>query len=194
MNILRVIFILLVMSFASGCAVIKTTGGVVGAAAKVAAGTVKVTGKVIGATAMMTAKGVKTVVNMAAGKHVVSLAKEGNSLLVDALLNRKIKTRLILDTGCSDTQISREVARKLGIKTSGARTVLCQLANGGCVSGREVNIKEIRVGRVKIYNVKAVVLDSDLGGNNGLLGMSFLNNFIFRVDSEKRELVLQRRI
>lgn len=178
----------------SGCAVVTAPVKVAGIVTKAAIGTVKVTSKVVGTTIGLTSKGVKTVVNMTAGKHIINLSKNGNALLVDTTLNRKIKTKLILDTGCSDTQISKEIADRLGINTTESKTVLCQLANGGCVGGKEVNIKEIRVGRVKIYNVKAVVLDGNAGGYGGLLGMSFLNNFIFRVDSEKSELILQRRL
>jgi len=47
------------------------------------------------------------------------------------------------------------------------------------------------LGRARVTNVRAVVLDKEQG--MGLLGMSFLNNFVFKVDTEKSELVLERR-
>ena len=105
-----------------------------------------------------------------------------------------MRTDLIIDTGATDTVISADIARKLGIDYNRGKTVLCQLADGRSVSGRQVNIREIRIGGARVYNVNAVVLDSgDTGKDAGLLGMSFLENFIFKVDSEKGVLVLQKR-
>jgi len=193
-KIYAIFFIFLVTFLITGCAAVKATGKALGTVGKITVFTVKTTGKVVGKTASVTGKGIKTVVNMVAGKHLIKLHKKGNSLLIDTLLNRKIKTRLILDTGCTDTQISEEVASKLGIDSSRCKTVLCQMADGRSVSGKEVNIREIRVGRAKVYNVRAIVLGSDKVGSGGLLGMSFLDNFVFKIDSEKGELTLQKRI
>jgi clan AA aspartic protease (TIGR02281 family) len=187
--------------FLSGCSVVKVTGAVVGATGKVVYTTAKATGKVVGATArvvgktaVVTGKGVRTVVNMATGKHLVKLTRRGNSLTANVLLNRKVREDLIVDTGASDTVISASLAKKLGIPLNKARNVLCQVADGSTVSGKQVNIKEVRVGGAKVYNVQAVVLDSArVGDSPGLLGMSFLNNFVFKIDTEKDLLVLQRR-
>jgi len=175
----------------SGCAAVNLTGKTLGTAGKAAFKTAKVAGKVAFNTAKLTGKGVKTVVNMIRGKEVVMLEKKSNSLYVNAVLNRRLKTKLILDTGCTDTQISSDVANKLGINTRGAGNVSCQLADGRIVTGKSVNIREVRLGRARVTNVRAVVLDKEQG--TGLLGMSFLNNFVFKVDTEKSELVLERR-
>ena len=176
--------------FLSGCTVVKATGAVVGIAGKVVYTTAKVAGK----TVVVAGKGVKTVVNMATGKHVIKLTRRGNSFTTNALLNRKVKTELIVDTGANDTVISASLAKKLGISLNRAQNVLCQVANGSTVSGKQINIKEVRVGGAKVYNVQAIVLDSgEMSNSPGLLGMSFLNNFIFKVDTEKELLVLQKR-
>lgn len=185
----------------SGCTVVKATSAVVGTAGKVVYTTVKVTGKVVGTTAkvlgktaVVTGKGVRTVVNMATGRHVVKLTKRGNSLTTSVLLNRKVREDLIVDTGATDTVISSTLAKKIGIQTAKGKNVLCRVADGRAVNGKQVNIKEVRVGGAKVYNVQAVVLDSgNIGNSQGLLGMSFLNNFVFKVDTEKETLVLQKR-
>ncbi|HAZ09660.1 MAG: hypothetical protein A2047_03505 [Omnitrophica bacterium GWA2_41_15] len=189
------------LMFLSGCSVLKVAGTAVGTTCKVVYTTVKVTGKVVGTTAkvvgktaVVTGKGVRTVVNMATGKHTVKLTKCGNSLTTGVLLNRKINADLIVDTGASDTVISTNLAKKLGIPLNKSQNVLCQVADGRTVKGKQVNIKEVRVGGAKVYNVQAVVLDSgEMGNSPGLLGMSFLNNFVFKVDTEKELLVLQKR-
>ena len=159
--------------------------------------TTKVVGttlKVAGKTAAATGKGVRTVVNMATGKHVVKLTRRGSTLTANVLLNRKVREELIIDTGASDTVISANLAKKLGIPLNKGQNVLCQVADGSTVSGRQVKIKEVRLGGAKVYNVQAVVLGSgDMGDSPGLLGMSFLSNFVFKVDTEKELLVLQKR-
>ena len=185
----------------NGCTVVKATGAVVGTAGKVVYTTAKVTGKVVGTTAkvigktvVVTGKGVKTVVNMATGRHVVKLTKHGNSLTTSVLLNRKVREDLIVDTGATDTVISSSLAKKIGISAAKGKNVLCQVADGRTVNGKQINIKEVRVGGAKVYNVQAIVLDSgEIGNSPGLLGMSFLNNFVFKVDTEKETLVLQKR-
>lgn len=187
--------------FLSGCSAVKFTGAAIGTAGKVVYTTAKVTGKVIGVTAKVagktavaTGKGVRTVVNMATGKHTVKLTRRGNSLTTSVLLNRKINAELIVDTGASDTVISTNLAKKLGIPLNKSQNVLCQVADGRTVKGKQVNIKEVRVGGAKVYNVQAVVLDSgEIGNSPGLLGMSFLNNFVFKIDTEKELLILQKR-
>jgi len=178
----------------SGCSVVKATGTAIGVAGKTVYTTAKFTGKVIGVTANAAGKGVATTVNMATGKHTVKLIKRGSSFSVNVSLNRKINTELIVDTGATDTIISSSIARKMGVSFNQGQEVIYQVADGRKVSGRQVNIKEVRVGGAKVYNVQAVVLDSAETGNSpGLLGMSFLNNFIFRIDTEKGLLVLQKR-
>lgn len=185
----------------SGCSVIKATGTAVGVAGKTVYTTAKVTGKVVGTTAkvvgktaVVTGKGVKTVVNMATGRHVVKLTKRGNGLTTSVLLNRKVREELIVDTGATDTVISSSLAKKIGIQTAKGKNVLCRVADGRTVNGKQINIREVRVGGAKVYNVQAIVLDSgEIGTSPGLLGMSFLNNFVFKVDTEKETLVLQKR-
>ena len=48
-------------------------------------------------------------------------------------------------------------------------------------------------GNAEVEDVRAAILDSaDIGGVDGLLGMSFLSNFIMSVDSTAHKLVLER--
>ncbi|MBU3911534.1 MAG: retroviral-like aspartic protease family protein [Candidatus Omnitrophica bacterium] len=187
------VFFILAAFLLTGCTALKATGKVLGATGKVAFVTGKVVGKVAVGTAKVAGKGVKTVVNMAVGKEVVRLDKKCNSLYVDTVLNRRVKTKLVLDTGCTDTQISADIAKRLGIRTNQGQKVSCQLADGRMVTGRAVNLKEVRLGRARASNIRAIVLDSAGEKETGLLGMSFLDNFVFRIDTEKSELVLQRR-
>ncbi|MDO9464640.1 MAG: retropepsin-like aspartic protease [bacterium] len=176
--------------FLSGCAILKLPGQIIVVAGKIVVVTLQTTGKLI----TTTGKIVATVVKIPGGRKVIKLTKVGNALFANAVLNKKVKTQLVIDTGCTHTQISARIAKKLKIKKNEGEKVLCELANGQKVEGRAVNIKEIKVGKVKAYNVRVVILDREISGeSDGLLGMSFLNNFIFKIDTEKSELTLEKR-
>lgn len=191
------IVLVLGMFLLTGCGVLSFTGQVISSASKVAVTTGKVAIKTLefaGKAVVATGKVITSVVKLPFGKTVVKLNKKGNTLFVNALLNHKLKTALIIDTGCTTTQLSKQIARKLRINMGRGNEVQCKLADGSIVSAKEVNLKELRVGRARVYNVKAVVLDREMiNGQDGLLGMSFLDNFIFKIDAEKGELILERR-
>ena len=176
--------------FLSGCALLKLPGQVIVVAGKIVVVTLQTTGKLI----TTTGKVITTVVKIPGGRKVIKLTKVGNALFANVVLNKKVKAQLILDTGCTHTQISSKIARKLKIKKNKGEKVLCELANGQKVRGRAVNIKEIKVGKVKAHNARVIILDSEISGeSDGLLGMSFLNNFVFKIDAEKGELTLEKR-
>ena len=176
--------------FLSGCALLKLPGQAIIVAGKIVVVTLQTTGKLI----TTTGKVITTVVKIPGGRKVIKLTKVGNAMFANVVINKKVKAQLILDTGCTHTQISAKIARKLKIKKNKGEKVLCELANGQKVKGRAVNIKEIKVGKVKAYNVRVIILDREISGeSDGLLGMSFLNNFVFKIDAEKGELTLEKR-
>lgn len=190
-------FIAYLVFFASGCSAARLTGQVLNTAGKIVVTTgkvacvaIKTTGKVVVATTKM----ITTIVQMPAGRQTIKLSKRGNTLLVNALLNQKVQSVLILDTGCADSQISGGLAQRLGITSNQGDPVQCVLAGGNIITARAVTINQVRLGAVRAYNIRAIVLDQDKTfGSDGLLGMSFFNNFIFKIDSVKQELILEKR-
>lgn len=152
------------------------------------------TGKVALTVAKTAGKAVVKVAQMPSRRKIVKLEKEGNTLLVNAIFNRKVKAKLIVDTGCTHTQISKRIAEELGIDVDKCKDVTCTLADGSTMTAKAVTIKELRIGAMTANNVDAVVVENNIRGHDGLLGMSFLNNFVFKVDVEKEELVLEKRI
>lgn len=176
--------------FLSGCTLLKLPGQIIVTAGKIVVVTLQTTGKLI----TTTGKVIATVVKIPGGRKLIKLTKVGNTLFANTVLNKKVKAQLVLDTGCTHTQISARTAKKLKIKKNKGEPVLCELANGQKAKGRAVNIKEIKVGKVKAYNVRVIILDREISGeSDGLLGMSFLNNFVFKIDAEKGELILEKR-
>ena len=112
--------------FLNGCALIKLPGQIVVATGKIVVVTLQTTGKVITTTGKIVAIAVK----IPGGRKLIKLTKVGNTLFANAVLNKKVKTQLVLDTGCTHTQISAKIAKKLKIKKNKGETVVCELANG----------------------------------------------------------------
>lgn len=174
--------------FFSGCSFVKGTG-------KVAWGVTKAGTKVAWKAAKLAGKGVKTTVHMIEGKTVVPLRKQGNGMLVKVRLNRTVYTELLVDTGASRTQISVDLAKRLGVDFSKSEAVMVRVADGRVLEARQVYLKELRIGHAVVKNVPAVIfINEQQKDYDGLLGMTFLNNFIFQIDSKKGELILRKRV
>ncbi len=121
----------------------------------------------------------------------VPLIKVGSALYVDVLFNETKKHRMILDTGCSSTLISETLAKEL-LLPPGA-FVMSTMADGRLVQSRQVFLSSIKLENAEVKNVTAYMIpginEELLGG--GLLGMAFLENFKFQIDTENSELILE---
>lgn len=125
------------------------------------------------------------------GRTTVTLQSNGASYYTKVTLDDKVRGQFVIDTGASSTMMSPKMAKKLGIRKGDGYAIPLQLADGTTVSGRVVVIEEIRVGRATVYNSSVVIFD-EFGdtGFDGLLGMSFLGHFTFKIDNEEGKLIL----
>ncbi len=185
-------YIIFIIPFVlASCGVAVNTGKVVMLVGEAGMKTVATTGKIVAATGKATAKGAITVVDIAKGKQKIDLIKNGNSLYANVKLNNKEEALFLVDTGASYAQISRLMADKLKLNLNKGDRIIVKTANGQAQSGVVIYLDEIKVDCVKVKNIKAIVLDQDnLNLKEGLLGMSFLNNFIFEINVTKSELIL----
>lgn len=109
---------------------------------------------------------------------------------VDAMLNGE-HFILGLDTGASAVILTAEAAEKLNmVPGEQDPTIKMHLADGNVVEGKQMTLKSVRVGRFTIPNVMCVVLQKGLTGAPLLLGETFLNHFIVRIDAGTNELHL----
>lgn len=123
---------------------------------------------------------------------------DGHAIYVRAKLNNKVEATFHLDTGASLVTISWATARDLGIKiTPETERAAFQTANGvisapiveldsiavGLAAGDPAVAKKVRVSVCNGCGQGAII--------EGLLGLSFLNNFNYRVDSARGHLVLE---
>ncbi|MCU0666562.1 MAG: TIGR02281 family clan AA aspartic protease [Candidatus Omnitrophica bacterium] len=126
----------------------------------------------------------------------VSVEKSEGHLLVDATLNKKLRARLIIDTGASLILLTNDMARRIGVNIYKDGTpVEIQVADGRKLPARYIILSNVRVENVEASDVEAAFFTEehkDLNIQDGLLGMSFLKRFNFQYDAKGNKLVLER--
>ena len=195
----KILFLYLcaVMTLVNGCGVIdlgRKTVGLAGDtivfAGKVVTTTVKTTGAVLKTTGDVAGAGVR----LLSGSKTIALERVGSSYFVEAVINGKHKARLMIDTGSSSVLISPKLAREMGLKLSsgGYHGSTATLADGSSVASFSTILEELKIGRASVDNVMANVIQTNSTQHfDGLLGMSFLRNFNFTIDTEKHLLILK---
>ena len=119
----------------------------------------------------------------------VPLEGDGKIWTVRATLNGRADGLFLLDTGASYCVISRSLARRLGLGASGEQTTL--VTANGKVHAPLVTIRYFDLGTNRARDVKAVVHDSVGPPLDGIVGLSYLNNFTFAIDGKQRVLRLR---
>lgn len=105
----------------------------------------------------------------------------------DARVNGR-SLNFLVDTGASLTTLSRRDADRLGLRYRNGAPARAATANGQ-VDGWRMTLSSLRVDKVTITDVEALIIDTDLP--MGLLGMSFLDHF--DLERQGSLLVLRQR-
>ncbi|MDD4878936.1 MAG: aspartyl protease family protein [Candidatus Omnitrophica bacterium] len=125
-------------------------------------------------------------------EDMVVVSKGVHGMTVKAVLNDKVECLLVIDTGATILLITKSIADSLKIDLSDSREGKFSLADGSIIKSRVVKLKSVRVGDSTVYNVAAGITDKPSEpGVDGLLGMSFLKNFKFNLDTENGMLMLE---
>jgi len=104
------------------------------------------------------------------GNSLILHAGRGGYVSVDASVNGT-PIRMAFDTGASAVSLTEADAARIGVSGGLHYTIPFSTANGRAY-GALVTLREIRIGKLEIDNVKAVVMPNlDVS----LLGQSFLN-------------------
>ncbi len=127
----------------------------------------------------------------------VSMDKQSGHVVVVTTLNNKVKANLILDTGASLIILSNKIAGSLGIDVNdaNAKPVELKMADGRKTEAKMVVLESVSVQDSEIKNIEAAVLpekDSAAVPEDGLLGMSFLKRFNFKIDQKNDKLILEK--
>jgi clan AA aspartic protease (TIGR02281 family) len=131
------------------------------------------------------------------GEAVIPFTKNsGGIIVVDALINRSVPARLVVDTGASVITITEELARRLSHSALSSPEAVTIEGLGGTMQGRSILIPRLDVGNVGRDHVPAVVMSGGSGFRgpfDGLLGMNFLGEFELAVDYENNRIVLKEK-
>lgn len=127
----------------------------------------------------------------------VDVQQQSGHVVVDVLINKKIKASLILDTGATYVVLTHAMAQKMNVDLGdmpGANVEMV-LADGRKTTAKYMLLDTVSTQGVEAKNVAAAILPADVTDakfNDGLLGMSFLKNFVFKVDQKNNKLVLEK--
>jgi clan AA aspartic protease (TIGR02281 family) len=101
---------------------------------------------------------------------------------------KKVKAKLLLDTGASNITLHRKVAKKLRIKNSQKGSI--QVAGGELIDAEGVILDSVTVGPHTKKKLLAGIIDhkGEKVPYEGLLGMNFLNSYSYTIDFKKKLL------
>lgn len=126
----------------------------------------------------------------------IEFSQDAQGIILAVTLNKKVATSLVLDTGASLVVLKKDVAKKLKIDldkvVSDAKLIL---ADGRQVKAKRVILESVKVEDVEAKDVEAAVMLDEVDNfafADGLLGMSFLRRFNFKVDQKDKRLVLEK--
>jgi clan AA aspartic protease (TIGR02281 family) len=125
----------------------------------------------------------------------VEFSQDSQSITLSVTLNKKVEVTLVLDTGASIIMLRRNIAEKLGIDLDKVKPDMqAQLADGRKVDAKHIVLENVKVQNVEAQNIEASILLNDAGSGfgDGLLGMSFLKKFNFKVDHKEKKLILEK--
>jgi len=123
---------------------------------------------------------------------VIPFEDRGSHMVVEAQINDRGTVTLLLDTGASLVTLSKLAAERLQLPTTGKNLMNVQLADGSTVQAEPVILRSVQVGEARVEHVPAAVLPEPPHRDfEGLLGMSFLREFVLHYDATGRELLLK---
>ena len=113
-------------------------------------------------------------------------------IVVEAILNDRVKARMVFDTGANLVVITEELYNKLNQDPSSGDEVIKLHTNCGEVEGRSFVIQKIELEGARKESVRSVITpDADaLKGFDGLLGLSFLGDFKIAIDYQNGKILL----
>jgi len=126
----------------------------------------------------------------------VEFSQDRHTIVLAVTLNKRIEVSLVLDTGASLVVLKKNIAEKLGINLDNVKPdAKLILADGRQVDAKYVTLESVKAQGVEAQNVEAAIMLQDVGEaglQDGLLGMSFLRKFNFKVDYRDKKLILEK--
>jgi predicted aspartyl protease len=125
------------------------------------------------------------------GAILVPVLSNGRSMIVNATMNQIMSGNFLVDTGATNTVISRRLANLLRLQPANRGVVHTV---GGPVSVGIAHLDSLKVGSAEVTNLPILVHDFSPDPRvEGLLGMDFLSRFQVGFDSQKNLIILSPR-
>lgn len=129
---------------------------------------------------------------VAPSRHHIPLSGGAKHLIVQGTFNDVLSGPMLIDTGASYCVITRETARRLGLKRIAGESVPVATANGE-VAADLVALESIQIEDARLRGVEAVIMDAVDPPLVGIIGLSFLNQFRrYSVDQARGTIQLER--
>lgn len=122
---------------------------------------------------------------------IESETRDGH-LIVKVILNGRVSARLMVDTGATTTVLygNTAAALKLGPEDM-LGTVNVIWGDARTYKAQAVRLRSLAVGKSVVSDSAATIVPRAGDGIDGLLGMSFLSRFVFRIDGTNGKLILE---
>ncbi|HWE92928.1 MAG TPA: retropepsin-like aspartic protease [Tepidisphaeraceae bacterium] len=121
----------------------------------------------------------------------IQIKHEHEVPMVEVTFNGTTTREMVIDSGASMVCLTADLAHQLKmIPGDKDPTIHFTMADGKVVEAKQMVIKSVRVGQFTVEEVECAVLPDSLVAAEPLLGGTFLNNFIFKVDPKAGELHL----
>jgi clan AA aspartic protease (TIGR02281 family) len=134
-------------------------------------------------------------VNAGSEESVIPLERWGGVWIAKVEFNDLYESRLIVDTGATFTTISEDLAFDAGVRTDPVNPIIDLLTTGGKIQAKMGVARRIRVGNAGRDDVRVVIhtIPNLPDGIDGLLGLSFFDRFLIRLDHSNQQLHLSPR-
>ena len=125
-------------------------------------------------------------------KDGIDLQRDGDHFIVQGYINKRLDTRLMIDTGASFSVISESFYQQLQNQTQVEILNDVQVNTaGGIRQGFAIQVNQFAIGPYQLNDFVFVVLDlENFDSGDGLLGMNFLKHFQFNINQENALLFL----
>ncbi len=121
----------------------------------------------------------------------IPLRGDSGTFYATVVVNGEHTTEMVVDSGASLISLPFAMAREMGLEPkAGDRQILLTIADGSTITGYLKTARSVRVGTFELENVECAVLGPEATNAEPLLGMSFLGEFQFDLDSSDGTLGL----
>jgi clan AA aspartic protease (TIGR02281 family) len=129
---------------------------------------------------------------LAVKQYSTKISIVNNQIIVPVIFRnkgKKIKAKMLLDTGASVTILYKELAAKLNLKKNKLAIARSVNANGVSSDSIATKVDQIEIDDKILANAEVMIIPSLKNiGADGLLGNSFLRFFNFTIDYDKQLL------